>query len=254
MQYVDPKTAIESSGLRCFFVAGFPSPWGQAAKAMMEHKGLDFIAAPQEGGGENAELVAWSGVNSAPVMAWNDEPPVNRWDDILLLLERLGPHRTLVPEDMHQRVQVFGLSHAICGPLGLGWNRRLEMVRPMMESGDPPPFARNLADKYGYNESDAALANTRVVALLEHLTATLAAQQARGSEYLVGDGLTAVDFYWAAFSNLVQIQSPEDCPLDPAVRPMFENTPAEVAAAVDPILIEHRDRIMRAHFKLPMEL
>ena len=28
----------------------------------------------------------------------------------------------------------------------------------------------------------------------------------------------------------------------------------DYAAAVDPILIAHRDRIMRAHFKLPMEL
>jgi len=27
-----------------------------------------------------------------------------------------------------------------------------------------------------------------------------------------------------------------------------------VVAAVDPILLAHRDRIMRAHFKIPMEL
>ena len=69
-----------------------------------------------------------------------------------------------------------------------------------------------------------------------------------------GEAPSAADFYWAAFSNLAVIQSPEECPLDPAVRPMFENTPADVAAAVDPILIEHRDTIMRAHFRIPMEL
>lgn len=35
---------------------------------------------------------------------------------------------------------------------------------------------------------------------------------------------------------------------------MFENTPAEIMAAVDPILIEHRDRIVHTYLKLPMEL
>jgi len=48
--------------------------------------------------------------------------------------------------------------------------------------------------------------------------------------------------------------SVEVCPLDPSVRPIFENTSAEVADAVDPILIEHRDRIVQAHFVVPMEL
>ena len=34
----------------------------------------------------------------------------------------------------------------------------------------------------------------------------------------------------------------------------FENTPAEITAAIDPILIEHRDYIMRTYYKLPLEL
>jgi hypothetical protein len=50
------------------------------------------------------------------------------------------------------------------------------------------------------------------------------------------------------------MQPQEECPLDPAVRPMFESTSAEVTAAIDPILIEHRDRMMRAYFKMPMEM
>ena len=37
-------------------------------------------------------------------------------------------------------------------------------------------------------------------------------------------------------------------------RPMFENTPSEIKEALDPILIEHRDRIMEKYFKLPLEL
>ena len=79
-------------------------------------------------------------------------------------------------------------------------------------------------------------------------------QKARGSDYIIGQAVTAADFYWAAFSNFVVLQSPEDILLDLSIRPMFENTPAEVTAAVDPILLEYRDRIMHTCFKMPLEL
>ena len=91
-----------------------------------------------QGGGTNEELVAWSSVNSAPVVAWNDEAPLNGWLDILLLLERLNPEKSLVPEDPHSRVQLFGLAHEICGELGFGWNRRLDMIHAGMKPGQAP--------------------------------------------------------------------------------------------------------------------
>jgi hypothetical protein len=50
------------------------------------------------------------------------------------------------------------------------------------------------------------------------------------------------------------IQSPEDCPLDPSIRPIFEQVDPSVSAAVEPIVMAHRDRIMKDFFKLPMEL
>lgn len=253
MEYIDIAEAIRADGLRIVVVRGFPSPWGQAAKAMMEYKGLSYLAASQQPMGSNAELVAWAGVNSGPVVAWNREAPLNRWNDILLLLERLAPQRPLVPEDPEQRIRLFGLGHEICGELGFGWNRRLDMIRPAMLSGNPPPSAAIMAEKYGYDDQTSALAAPRAIAMMRHLAATLHAQAAKGSPYLIGDGLTAADFYWAAFSNLVQVQSAEECPMAPEVRPMFEHTAPEVAAAIDPILIAHRDRIMRAHFRLPME-
>ena len=253
MEYVDIDRIVSADGLRIVLVRGRPSPWGVAAKAMMEYKGLDYIVGPQEPGGTNPELVAWSGTNSAPVVAWNEATPINRWDDILILLDRLAPDKLLIPQDGNERVQLFGLSHEICGELGFGWNRRLDMIRPAMDSGEPPELAVNLSDKYGY-KADVALANQRTIALLELLTGILMMQKDKGSDYLIGRQVTAADFYWAAFSNLVVIQPPAECPVDPAVRPLFENTPAAVAAAVDPVLIEHRNRIMRAHFKIPMEL
>ena len=124
MQYKEINHVIQADGLRMVLLRGFPSPWGQAAKAMMEYKGLNFTAGALEAGGENSEVVAWSGTNSAPVVAWNDEYPLNRWDDILMLLERLAPERPLIPEDPGERAELFGLAYLICGQLGFGWNRR----------------------------------------------------------------------------------------------------------------------------------
>lgn len=249
MNCVDINEAIKADGLRIVIVKAMPSAWGVAAKAMIEFKSLDYLCGYQIPMSDNPELLAWSGTNSAPVVAWNDEPPLNRWDDILLLLERLAPEPRLVPDNPAERIEVFGIGHEICGELGFGWNRRLDLMRPA--AGEAPgPFAM----KYNYRETEAALANARVIALMTELAARLKRQQDRGSAYLVGQGVTAADFYWAAFSNFVAIQPQELCPINPDARPMFEHTPAEITAAIDPILIEHRDRIMRDYYKLPLEL
>jgi glutathione S-transferase len=89
---------------------------------------------------------------------------------------------------------------------------------------------------------------------MKELAARLKAQKGKGSDYLVGQSVTAADFYWAAFSNFVVIQPAEEMPVNPDARPMFENTPAEITAAIDPVLMEHRDRIMHNYYKLPVEL
>lgn len=249
MKYVDINEAIKADGLRIVIVKAMPSAWGIAAKAMIDFKNLDYLCAYQIVMSDNPELLAWSGTNSAPVVAWNDEPPVNRWDDILLLLERLAPEPCLVPENPAERVDVFGIGHEICGERGFGWNRRLDFMR-VPEGEEPGPFAQ----KYHYRHDEAAQANARVIAFMNELAARLKRQKASGSDYLVGSAVTAADFYWAAFSNFVAIQPQEVCPINPSARPMFENTPAEITAAIDPLLIEHRDRIMREYYKLPLEL
>ena len=250
LPYADINQVINANGLRLILVQGMPSAWGVAAKAMMEYKSLDFMLGPQIPMGKNSELLAWSGTNSAPVVAWNDETPLNRWDDILLLLERLAPKKPLVPDSMAERIALFGIGHAICGELGFGWNRRLGM----MPTPDDGKALSAFAVKYGYRDADVNLANARVIAFMTELAATLKAQRERGSNYIIGQSVTAADFYWAAFSNFVVLQSREDILLAPALRPVFEQTSADVVAAVDPILLEHRDRIMRSYFTLPLAL
>jgi glutathione S-transferase len=249
MEYVDINQAINADGLRIVIVKDMPSAWGVAAKAMIEFKSLDFKCAHQIPMADNPELLAWSGTNSAPVVAWNDEAPINRWDDILLLLERIAPEPRLVPENPAERIEVFGICREICGELGFGWNRRIDLARPA--AGEEPSV---FAQKYSYRETEAALANGRVIALMAELAARLKRQKENGSEYLVGQSVTAADFYWASFSNFVILQPFEECPVNPAARPMFENTPAEILSSIDPILMEHRDRIMRDYYNLPIKL
>lgn len=249
MKYVDIKEAIAADGLRIVIVKGTPSAWGIAAKGMIQFKQLDFVAAYQIPMADNPELLAWSGTNSAPVVAWNDEPPVNRWNDILFLLERLAPDKRLVPEDPAERIRVMGLSHEICGELGFGWNRRFSLIRPP-GGGEASAFAL----KYGYTPADDAAADARVAAFMRELTSIFEAQKQRGSRYLVGSSVTAADFYWAAFSNFVALQPAEEMPVHPAARPMFERVPDVIRAALDPILIEHRNYVMHTYFELPVQL
>lgn len=254
MQFISIEEAVRRDGLRLVIVAGTPSPWGQAAKAMIEYKGLTYAAAPQVMGGANEALVAWAGVNSGPVVAWNDERPLSRWDDILFLLERIAPQRSLLPADIVERVQLFGLAQEICGECGLGWNRRLSLFQPAMRSGNPPEAVLNMARKYRYNESDVAAAEARQVATLDLLTAVLSQQRARGRRYFIGAGPTALDFYWAAFCNLFDILPPEHMAVDAGFRGMLETLSPTVRAALSPQLLEHRDHMMQHYFKLPMEL
>src|SRR5688572_3167713 len=56
LTYLPPTDIIAHPGLRLVLVRGVPSPWSQAAKAILEIKGLPYVAAPLEVAGANAEI------------------------------------------------------------------------------------------------------------------------------------------------------------------------------------------------------
>jgi glutathione S-transferase len=253
ISYVTPAEAIKSKGLRVVLVRGAPSPWGLATKAIFEIKKLEYIAAPLELGGKNEEIVAWSGQNSAPVVAWNDEPPINRWQDIILLAERLAPTPALIPADAHQRVLMWGFVNELAGEQGIGWNRRLQSFGRVRNSGKTSPVSEALIGKYGYDADASKTAPQRIAGSLAALAAQLKQQQARGVDFLVGEGLSAADIYLVTFLNLVMPLPPEQCPMPDAFRAGFTAREPEILAALDPVLLAHRDRIFQAHFKSPME-
>jgi hypothetical protein len=254
LQYRSFSEIVDGPGLRIVLVKGLPSPWGQAAKTIFEIKGLDYVAAPWMPGEPNADIVAWGGEASAPIVTWAREKPLNRWIDILYLAERLAPKPSLIPADAAQRALMIGLSHEICGEMGIGWNRRLQLFAPAYASGSPPAGISRMGSKYGYNESDVKAAGGRTAESLKALATQLKSQYARGVRYFVGDALSALDIYWTAFANLLDPLPKEQCPMPETWRPGFVATDPVIKEALDPLLLEHRSRIFREHFRDPMEL
>lgn len=253
-EYRPFKKIIDHPGLRMVLVKGVPSPWGQAAKTIFEIKGLDYVAAPWQGGEPNAEIAAWGGEASAPIVAWGKEKPIHRWVDILYLAERLAPQPSLIPADAAQRVLMIGLSHEICGQMGIGWNRRLQLFAPAYASDNPPPNIARMGAKYGYDEAAAKAAGEGIAGSLNVLAKQLKSQYERGVRYFVGDSLSALDIYWTAFANLLDPLPKEHCPMPEALRPAFSASAPVIKAALDPLLLEHRSRIFQSHFRDPMEL
>jgi glutathione S-transferase len=253
-EYVSVEEAIARRGLRMVVVGGVPSPWGEAAKGILHIKGIDWAAVRLAY--DSDALRAWAGQRSGPVAMFDDEPPRSTWSEILLLAERLAPEPSLLPVDLESRARVLELSHEICGEGGLNWTRRLQLVHLGLngEGGFHPRVAAYLGKKYGHSAETGAAAQARVVQLLEKYTAILEAQRSAGSAYFIGDRVTAVDVYAAAAMALFAPLPHEHCPMDAASRAAFELLDPATAAALDPILLAHRDMMFAKHLKLPLSL
>lgn len=254
-EYVPFEAARDATGLRMTVVPGIPSPWSEAAKGIFHVKGLPWKAVRLEAG--NDAMAAWAKERSAPVAFFDDEAPRGSWTQILLLAERLAPEPALLPADPEARARVFGLAHEICGEQGLVWERRLAGVHAGLTGqpgGFPAPVADYLAGKYGYLPSEAKRHGARVVALLGMLAGVLHAQRRAGSPFYVGDRLTAVDVYGATAMAMFRPLPPEQCPMMDLIRPTLEAMDDATRAALDPILLEHRDFVYREYLELPLSL
>jgi glutathione S-transferase len=205
---------------------------------------------------DSEPLKRWAGPRSGPIAIYDDEAPRSRWDEILLLAERLAPTPALLPADPAQRALVLELAGGLCGEGGLGWWRRLQLVHAGLNgaSGFPEPVARYLGKKYGYSPEAGAAAGAHVVERLGMLAARLAAQRRAGSRYLVGDSLTAADIYSATLIAMFRPLPSASCAMEPSTRAAFETCDAATLAALDPILLEHRDTMYREHLVLPLSL
>jgi glutathione S-transferase len=248
------EQAATRGGTRLVLLAGFPSPWSVAAKAIFDVKRIPYTRAQQTPSDPPEALVRVTGQASYPAVLHEREKPRSGWAEILLLAERLAPEPALVPSDALARAQLFGFAHEICGEQGLGGTMRLLMIHAGQQASPPSPISGYLAGKYGYSPEAAAAAPARAAALLRMLSAQLARERSRGNGYLLGASLTALDLYWAAFSNLLAPLSDEQSPLPAPVRAMLGGAPPEVMAALDPALVAHRDFVFAKHVGLPLDL
>jgi len=258
IQYIDFEQAQQQSGLRMIVVKGLPSPWGEAAKGILHLKQLEWSATYHDPA--SREMSAWSGSRSAPVAIYNDETPLSGWLDILLLAERLAPTPALLPTDLKERAAALALCHDICGDMGLGWSRRLDSVhkglngKSLAEGGYPQPIAGYLAKKYGYQEDQGCDYNEHTIKLLKKLSEKLKTQQDAGKKYYLGDTISAVDIYSATFMAYFKPLPGTQCPMLQPIRTIFEALDEKTKAALDPILLEHRDLIYSQHLALPLSL
>ena len=76
----------------------------------------------------------------------------------------------------------------------------------------------------------------------------------RDRTYYVGDALTAADVYAATVMAMFRPLPPAQCAMDASTRAAFESHDAETDAALDPVLLEHRDMMYSKHLELPLSL
>ena len=250
MKYISVAEAIDAPGLRLVLSAGVPGPWGESAKALLAFKGLKYQAVLQEGGGENAELLGWTGQTSAPVLVSDDLPAACHWLDLLMLVERLSPAPSLLPEDPAQRAIAIGLCSLIIGVDGFGWSRRMSMIEPMMKLDPVPQLAVRMAHKYGYSAEAFAAAPAKMRLICDALDEHLSLQAV---DYFFGESPGAVDFYWANFAGMIKPLPPELNPMPEWIRPIYTASDSEVLACLSPRLEAHRDMMYERHIKTPLD-
>jgi glutathione S-transferase len=239
-------------GLRLLALRGVPSPWSLAARAILELKRIPYqkvFAAPGDAPGA---VLEWTGQASFPAAMYRDERPRTGWAEILLLAERLAPEPALLPSDPEERALVLGVSHEICGEMGLAWCRRLLMLESRLRQAPDDPQVQSFVRKYGSGEEGFEAARARLVDVLRMLASQLQRQREAGRAFLVGSALSAADVYWATFSNMVALLPPETLPLPDALRAAFALDDAEVAKALHPALIRHRDWIYAKYLTTPI--
>ncbi len=253
MDYVSVEEARHLPGLRLILTAGVPGPWGESAKAIFAYKGIQYVAARQDAGEPNDVLQAWTGQNSAPVAVLDDEPPRCGWLEVLMLAERIAPEPALLPSDFEQRSLVIGLSRELAGERGLAWNRRLQMLAPGMQTDDPPEGVARMANKYGYSEPELESANQRIAEAMSYFTTRLRMQQRLQSDYLVGDSVTAVDFYLANFMAMLKPLPHEVNPMPEYMRTIYEMLPEPLVPLLSEELLAHRAMMYERYISLPLE-
>ncbi len=249
--------AREAGGLRLVLTAGVPGPWGEAAKGVFHVKGIPFSKVPQDGGGANPELAAWTGETNAPQAVWNDEAACCGWREIIALAEKLAPQPSLLPSDPGEQRLMLELLEELAGENGFGWSRRLMLFTGLVGLPEENPMRERMermANRYGYDEETVAGAAERAANILTKITTQWRLQGEAGRKFLIGNQLSALDIYWAAFAALVEPLPHDICPMPEPMRISYSCSHSAIERALDPSLLEYRRRVYEDWLELPIDL
>ena len=246
MDYIEVEEARNLPGLRLILTPRVPGPWGEAAKALLYVKKIPYTPVRQPPENEDrTALIDWTRQTSAPVAIYESERPRSGWAEILFLAERLAPQPSPLPADSFERTVALGLCHEICGEQGFGWSRRLQFLPT-----DKTDVPDTMPWKYGLDEAAVvARAPARMAEIQALLAGQLQRQREQGRRFFVGDSLSAVDVYWACFSNMLVPLSEQQSPMPSWIRKLYGDLrgcepPAES-------LVAHRDFIFEEYLELP---
>ena len=250
-EYISTEEAIAADGLRMVVVSNVPSPWGEAAKGILHMKSIPWKAVRLVY--DSDAFNAWAKDQSGPIAIYNDEAPRSGWREILDLAERLAPEPSLIAHDAQS---MFALCHGLVGENGLGWARRLQLVDAGLrgEGGFPEGVAKYIGGKYGFTPETGAACAHRVHELLTELADRLRTQKAAGSPYYFGDRPSAADIYCATVIAMFGPLPESQCAMKSTTRAAFETLDDGTKAALDPIILEHRDHMYSKHLELPLAL
>jgi glutathione S-transferase len=256
-EYVEIEKAINLPGLRVVLPPGIPGPWGEAVKGVLHVKKIPFIKVRHDRVDYSA-LTRWTLQASTPVLVYNDERPRSVWNDQINFAERLHPAPPLIPAGLDDRVLMFGLCNLLAGENGFGWTRRMMIVDGMLKASGTDEAARKASlafgAKYGYSPEAAAAAPAKCAEMIAILAHRLERQHTVGSRFFIGDRISALDIYWAAFATLIKPLAHELCPMRQGMRKAYDCADPLILGATTPQLLAHRDFIYREYLELPVDL
>ena len=129
------EAANMKSGTRVTFIPGMQALYAEALKNICYVKEIPLIRVlhplmgldKETGEDRQARLYELTSQTSLPTMFHDEERPRNVWIEQLSLAENIGSDASpnLIPENLQDRVEMFGICAVILGEDGLVWNIRI---------------------------------------------------------------------------------------------------------------------------------
>ena len=256
-EFITLESAAEmTTGTRITFVPGVQAMYAEALKNICYVKKIKVIRVlhplmgvdKETGEDRQKKLYELTSQTSLPTMLHGDQRPRNVWIEQLALAEEIGDADSpkLIPDNFELRSDMFGMCAIVLAEDGLVWNMRILSDNP-------------LARKYGYSENASSKAPQKISEVIGLIDNQLKNQAEKGSPYLVGESISALDIYWATMSMCVTATPPDIMPVTTQNQGMLKffasnaKVPA-IAEVLTPRIEEHQHYILKTYCETPAVL